>query len=201
MKKSKFIIIALLSISIISLEMSWTRIFSSEFFYTYAFLVLSLAIAGLGLGALALRIFPKLNGDHWLGLSLSLTGLMALISPSAVMHLGLDFASVFNSWAMIGKLAISIFLLGSAFFFGGIALAKLFRNNHSEMPSLYMADLTGAGIGVAVSILLMNSFGTPTAVFMSSLPVLVAAFIACRNRQKIVPIVFLIILIAMGINA
>jgi len=201
LKSSKFIIVTLLSITIIAMEMSWTRIFSADFFYTYAFLVLSLAIAGLGMGALALRIFPGLNKDHWLGLSLSLTGFMAIISPPAVLHLGLNFVAVFQSWMMAGKLILSIFLLGSAFFFGGIALAKLFKRNHEEMPRLYMADLIGAGLGVIVSIILMNTFGTQTAVFLSSLPVLLAAIIASASKQKIVPAIFILMLILAGANA
>ena len=40
-------IIGALSASLIALELTWTRIFSAEFFYTFAFLILSLAILGL----------------------------------------------------------------------------------------------------------------------------------------------------------
>ena len=61
MKSKKFVVIGLLSLSLLSLELMWTRIFSAEFFYTFAFLVLSLAVLGLGLGALALRLFSFLN--------------------------------------------------------------------------------------------------------------------------------------------
>ena len=34
---------ALLSLALIALELVWTRIFSAEFFYPFAFLILSLA--------------------------------------------------------------------------------------------------------------------------------------------------------------
>jgi hypothetical protein len=44
MKYSKYFVIALLSFSLIEMELMWTRIFSAEFFYTFAFLTLSLAI-------------------------------------------------------------------------------------------------------------------------------------------------------------
>ena len=64
MNRRNPLILGLLSVSIISLELSWTRIFSAEFFYTFAFLILSLAILGLGLGALALRLFPGLGRDR-----------------------------------------------------------------------------------------------------------------------------------------
>jgi hypothetical protein len=48
---------ALVSCSLVALEIAWTRVFSAEYFYTFAFLILSLAILGLGLGGLALRLF------------------------------------------------------------------------------------------------------------------------------------------------
>ena len=43
---------------LVALEIVWTRIFSAEFFYSFAFLVVSLAVLGLGLGALSLRFWP-----------------------------------------------------------------------------------------------------------------------------------------------
>ena len=66
MKKSNLLAMAFLSCGLIALEIIWTRIFSAEFFYTFAFLILSLAILGLGLGALALRFFKYLNHEKWL---------------------------------------------------------------------------------------------------------------------------------------
>ncbi|MBU8933612.1 MAG: hypothetical protein KOO62_06360 [candidate division Zixibacteria bacterium] len=189
MKNRELAIVALLSISLIALELAWTRIFSAEFFYTFAFLILSIAILGLGLGALALRLFPSLGKTEKLGLTLSLTGLMTLIGPPAVFKLGLKFSALLSSWAMVGKLAVAIMLLGSAFFFGGIALASIFRKHHQQIPKLYMADLIGAGLAVPIIIMAMNGFGTPKASFLCALPVLVAAMIACRRWVKIIPVI------------
>lgn len=50
--KNRFVIITLLSVTLISLEPVWTRIFSAVFFYSFAFLTLSLAIMGLAVDAL-----------------------------------------------------------------------------------------------------------------------------------------------------
>jgi len=51
-RQKKYVVISLLSVTLIALEIVWTRIFSAEFFYTFAFLVLSLAVLGLGLGVI-----------------------------------------------------------------------------------------------------------------------------------------------------
>ena len=135
MKLSK-IVIALLSLSLIALELIWTRIFSAEFFYTFAFLVLSLAILGLGLGALSVRLFKFLNRPNSLPINLMLTGLMTIVSPILVFQLGLDFSQIFVNSMMILKLVGAIILLSSAFYFGGISLALLFKNNHKEIHFL-----------------------------------------------------------------
>ena len=101
MRRRDLVIVALISSSLIALELAWTRIFSAEFFYTFAFLILSIAILGLGLGALALRLFPSLGRPERLGLILSLTGLMTLIGPPAVFELGLKFSALLNSWGIL----------------------------------------------------------------------------------------------------
>jgi hypothetical protein len=183
----KSVTIALISITLLGLELIWTRIFSAEYFYAFAFLTLSLAIMGLGLGALALRLIPALNRDGSFGAMLTLSGLAALVGPPAVIALGLDFSLLFSDGAMMGKFLLTIAILSSAFFFGGVALAYLFRHNYDQMPRLYMADLIGAGAGVLVSILIMNLFGTPAATFLIALPMLVAAILNMRGVWKIAP--------------
>ena len=50
MNRYRLVIIALVSVTMLALELVWTRVFSAEFFYTFAFLTLSLAVMGLGLG-------------------------------------------------------------------------------------------------------------------------------------------------------
>lgn len=197
MKNPKFIIIALMSVTLISLEVVWTRIFSAEFFYTFAFLILSLSVLGLGLGALALRLFPGLfSRKNSLGVLLLVTSILALIGPSVVLNIKLDFSRLFNSWEMIGKFIATVLLLSSTFFSGGIALAKLFRENHGDMPRLYMADLIGAGGGALAAILLMNYFSTPAASFLICLPIIIASFLAL-DKYRYIPVLPLVLMIVL----
>ncbi len=184
-KPSPFPVIALASLSLVSLEIVWTRIFSAEFYYMFAFLILSLAVLGLGLGGLALRIFPRLQEPRKLGLYLLLTAILALASPILVLHLGLEFTRVFSGWAMFGRLVLTILLLSSAFGTGGMVLSLLFRGHHPEMPRLYRADLLGAALGVALAILLMNGVGTPATTLLLALPLALAAFLAGGTRTRV----------------
>lgn len=191
MKTSKYLTIGLLSVSLIGLELMWTRIFSAEFYYTFSFLILSLAIMGLSMGSLSLRLFPKLNNTRFLSSYLGLSAIFSMISPVLLFKLGLDFSILFTSFVMILKFILSIILLSSSFFFGGIALGLLFKTDHQDMPRLYMADLVGAGLSVLLSVVLMNYYGTPAATFLISIPMIIAAFLI--SGRKYLAIVSLIV--------
>ncbi len=194
MKSAAPAAIFLMTASLTGLEFVWTRLFSAEFFYTFAFLVLSLAVMGLGFGALALRLCTFLDDDRWLGFSMAAATAAALAGPPLVFKLGLNFSLLFSSWAMVGRLATAIVMLGAPFFFGGVALAKYFRDGQSRLPSLYMADLVGAGAGVVVAVMLMNGIGTQISAFWVSLPLIAAALIACRRWARLLPAALAVIL-------
>jgi hypothetical protein len=201
MKRNALAAIFLMSVSLIGLELVWTRLFSAEFFYTFAFLTLSLAVMGLGFGALAVRLFAFLSGERWLGWSLFGAAAAALAGPPLVFRLGLDFTLLFSSWAMIGRLAAAIAILSAPFFFGGVALAKYFRGDHPHLPVLYMADLVGAGVGVVLAVVLMNGVGTQVTAFWVSLPLVVAAFLAGRSWTKVLPLALVVALVVAGGSA
>jgi predicted membrane-bound spermidine synthase len=118
---------------------------------------------------------------------------MTILSPILVFQLGLDFSQLFVEWLMILKLIAAIILLSSAFYFGGIVLALLFKQNHKEISKLYMADLVGAAIGVLISLVLMNYFGTPATTFLSAIPVLVAGLIVSKKWIKVLPILLILL--------
>ena len=187
-ERRSYVTIALLSFTIIALELVWTRILSAEFYYTFAFLVLSLAVLGLGLGGLATRLIPSLGSERALGPILTMTGLLGVICPILVFRLGLQFSQVPSSWTMAAKLTLAIVLLGSTFFTGGIATAGLFRRFHTKLPWLYRADLLCAGAGVIGAIATMNSFGTPQAAVLLTLPVFAASLLVSRSWARLAPL-------------
>ena len=180
-------IVALLSLSLLSLELAWTRIFSAEFFYTFAFLILSLAVLGLGLGALTLRLVPALARESLVGWYLTAAAVMTVAGPLLVFRLGLDFSRLASEPGMVARFLGAVALLSGAYVFGGLALGLLFRQNHAQMPRLYMADLLGAGVGVVLVLWLMNRLGTPSATVLSAVPLLVAACLALRSWHRWLP--------------
>lgn len=198
MNRTTYPLIGLISLTLIALELTWTRILSAEFFYTFAFLVLSLAILGLGLGGLAVRLFPRFCRSEIIGRYLALSAVCAVFGPSLVILIAPNFTAMFTSWLTVGKLVLTIFILMSTYFFGGIALSLLFRQNHQDMPRLYMADLLGAGLGVLAAIWGMNLFGTPQASFLVAIPILIASYLTMRRWEKVAPIVLAAVAILLS---
>ncbi|MFH1052546.1 MAG: hypothetical protein V1779_16630 [bacterium] len=192
MKYSKYINIALISFSLIALEIVWTRIFSAEFYYTFAFLILSVAILGLGLGGLALRLFKKLNTERFFRISLLASGMFILIGPIIIFQIGLDFSLLYLDFLMTLKFVFAVIILATSFFFGGIALTYILKNNSKDISKLYMADLIGAGIGVLLVIFFMNIFGTPKTATYIAIPIFIIAFLNSQKTVKTLSIIFVL---------
>ncbi|MBU1072270.1 hypothetical protein KKG45_03390, partial [bacterium] len=129
MKSRNHVVILLLSMSLIALELAWTRIFSAEFFYTFAFLVLSLAVMGLGFGALTVRLAPVLAEPRRLDCLLIATAIAALAAPVLVFELSPDFTRAFAGGAPLRELVAVILLVNLPFFAGGMALANILRGD------------------------------------------------------------------------
>ncbi len=201
MNRKQNFTVALLSFSLLSLELIWTRILAAEFFYTFAFLVLSLAILGLGLGSLTLRLFPKTESSTGIFTSFLLGGIMTLVGPPLVYRLGMSFSNLPGSFSMLGKLVLVIFILSASFYFCGIALAAIFKRFHNNIANLYMADLLGAGLGVVGALLVMNIFSTPVATFLISIPIFLAALLNSKKSLMFIPAVLVVVALFASFNA
>jgi hypothetical protein len=193
MNRTTYFIVALISFSVLVTELFWTRIFSAEFFYTYAFLLLSLAILGLGLGALFYTLFIRKARMILLSIWLSMAGAMILIAVPVVISLHLDFSNLISEPWQIGKLLITVLLLGSTFFYAGIALAQMMKSNAGNISKLYMADLLGAGLGVIGFMSIMNLFGATVMLLCCTIPLFIASLIIAPRWMKVVPVVLCIV--------
>ncbi len=193
MKSSKYINIALISFSLIALELVWTRIFSAEFYYTFAFIILSVSILGLGLGGLALRLFKKLNNEKSFRISLILSGLFIVFGPILIFQINLDFSRLYLDFFMTLKFVLAVIVLASSFFCGGIALTYILKTNSKALPNIYMADLVGAGLGVIMVMFLMNIIGTPKAATLIAIPIFIVVFSNSEKSGKAISVLLIII--------
>ena len=193
MKEKPFPSIFLVSLTVLATELFWTRLFSAEYYYTFAFLVLSLAILGLGLGALFFKLIPGLNRPGLLPLWLILSGMMIFAAVPLVFFLELDFSMLIAEHRMMMKLILAIVFLGSGYFFSGIAIAQIMKDPSAEIGRLYMWDLAGASVGVIGFVTVMNAFGPVFSLIFCATPVLIASFFLSGKWMKPVPLILLII--------
>jgi len=148
---------------------------------------------GLGLGGLALRLLGSRGRGAWLGPALVLSAAAAMLGPRVVLSMGLDFGTVFGSAAMAARFSAAVLLLGSTFFFAGLGLSMIFRDDPQRIARLYMSDLAGAGVGAGLAVVAMNVLGTPSAVVWAALPVLVASLLASRRWWRLAPVVLAVV--------
>ena len=162
--------IGLVAAMLVALEIVWTRIFSAEFFYSFAFLVVSLAVLGLGLGALSLRFWPAWATSSQIGIAaLSASGTAAL-GPIAVTRLPIEFVALGHSESDLVLLAAGVGLLLLPYLAGGAFCAALLRRHRQNAAQLYAADLVGAAGGGVAAIAAMNILGVPTAAMLCCIP-------------------------------
>lgn len=183
---SQYVSIALISMAVIALETIWTRIFSCEFYYTFAFLILSLTMLGLGLGSLSIRLCKKIDNFNHINYWLIAAVLLSIIAPIVTIQLDINFSMLFVEKIIWLKLLTAIILLIATFFTFGVPIGLLLKQNHENINKLYLFDLVGAALGIIISILMMNIFSTPIA---AKLCLLFVLFIPLFDRRKIIKVI------------
>lgn len=159
------ILLAIISSSVLLLELTLTRIFSIILWYDYAFMAISVAFFGLGIGSLVTHIaknqlrreiVPIYLLKSSLGFAISigifLIVIVYLIPPSV------DFLYIF-------------YLVSSLpFFFAGIAIALIFYSRPRDISRLYFLDLMGSAAAAILLDPLLRGLGAEyTLVFVSFL--------------------------------
>ena len=167
--------LALLSAAALLLEVALTRLLSTLYYPPYVFIVLSLAVLGIGLGAAAATAFSSLRRPRYAGRYPAAAALSTFL---------LVFYAV---WGAPLDLRLPLFLLVTLpFFFFGLTLALLFSASAHASPQLYLADLTGAGLGALLAVPALDLLGGIDALLaaatLMSLSALLLSPAATRRR-------------------
>src|SRR5918997_4236258 len=175
-------ILFMVSLSVLLLELTLTRLFSIILWYDYAFMVISIAFFGLGIGSLLVHTLKgKLNEVNL---------------PSRVPQSTMGFAiSLPIVLLVMGQLIpsnpsfIYVFYLSSSipFFFAGLAVAMIYLSMPKEITRLYFIDLLGAGAAALILDPIIQVLGAESVLLSISLlvlgPTLVAALFLVRNSE------------------
>jgi precorrin-6B methylase 2 len=180
-KNSKiYLIIFLLSLSVLSFEIILARIFSYVLAYHFVLIIIAFSILAIALGQLyASQVVVK---NHF-SLSKYFNALQLLfpISLAAVFVLPLIESIGSGSVGLI----IYILLAGITFFLIGVITASIFQNNGEKSGILYALDMAGAASGSLLGLFLLNTFSVVQALAIILLVFSVAALTAIKLDSRV----------------
>src|SRR5215207_2985726 len=175
-------ILFMVSLGVLLLELTLTRLFSIILWYDYAFMVISIAFFGLGIGSLVVHILKgKLNKVNLPSRLLQSTMAFAISLPIVLLIIGQLVPS--------NPSFIYVFYLSSSipFFFAGLSAAMIYLSTPREITKLYFIDLLGAGAAALVLDPVIQVLGAESVLLSISLlviaPTLVAVLLLVRHQN------------------
>lgn len=167
----------LLSLAVIVLEVSYTRVFSFKLVYYFTYLIIGISLLGLGSGGVLYALIDRLRSMEvpklLFGCSLAAaigTGVSYFLV--ALVPLRLFGMMIHLSGGELGRAGLEALkltgLLGFLFLpflCAGLGLAAIFATQTERIGRLYFADLVGAALGAAIVIPLLTWVTPPGVVF------------------------------------
>lgn len=153
--------VALVSLGVLALQISLTRVFSLLIWYHFAFLAIALALLGFTAGGVISQLRPSLReGDTARALAVLSYG-FALSSAVAILVAShLPFAqSVLASPGQFALFVLLVLVVLLPFLFAGTIVATALGAWRRAVARLYFADLVGSGIGCGVIVWVLDHLG------------------------------------------
>ena len=178
----------MVSLSVLLLELTLTRLFSILLWYDYAFMVISIAFFGLGIGSLVVHILKgKLKKADLPSRVLQSTVAFAISLPIVLLAIGQLIPS--------NPSFIYVFYLSSSvpFFFAGLSVAMIYLSMPKEITKLYFLDLLGAGAAALLLDPIIQVLGAESVLLSISLlvlgPTMAAVLLLLRYLEGYVKVV------------
>ncbi|CEG55733.1 spermine/spermidine synthase domain-containing protein [Legionella fallonii] len=191
--KSIYSAIFLISLSILMVEITLTKIFSVTLWYHFSYFTVSLALFGVGFGGLLVYHFQEhfkvLVHENLYFLSMA-QGLSIILGLKAALSYGLP--NFLDTSHIISFLLFYLFCT-APFILGSMILSILFLNWPNRSGMIYGADLLGAAAGCIACIIAISYLTAPQVILVASLACTVAALLFGLPRVKIVPFLLLFI--------
>jgi spermidine synthase len=152
--------IALITLSVLMLELSLTRLFSATMYYHFAFMAISLALFGSGASGVFIYIIqnrlPEARTSHWLSVAAMAYSLSVVFALYVIFTNPLTFDDAGENYRRL----VNVYLATSLpFFFAGCAITLAITRLAKDISRLYLFDLAGAALGCLLLIPVLNSIG------------------------------------------
>jgi len=175
--------IALISMALLTLEITLTRVFSVKMWYHFAFMSISLALLGGAVGGIVVYVWSSRLGrptfEHKMAHVAAVFAASVIVC--VILYLTIPFWGGAGTWHVLTvsgmTTLITVYIdLAVPFFFGGMCLAMALRAWGDQVSIVYFADLVGASLGCILSILALQFLGGVNALFVVGLIGSVAAW-------------------------
>ena len=155
-----FLGIFLLTLSVLMLELSLTRLFSATMYYHFAFMAISLALFGSGASGVFIyivqnRLSEKRTG-RWLAIFSMLYAVCVIFALYIIFENPLTLEGSAENYYRLGAIYGATSL---PFFFAGCTITLAITRLASDISRLYLFDLAGAAIGCLLLIPVLNTIG------------------------------------------
>jgi len=177
--------VALVSATLLMIELALTRIFSVVMYYHFAFLAISIALFGLS----ASGVFAYLARTR-----LERRDLTSLLSAASLVYAATTIVALFFLVRLrVGLnysrenllLMLTIYALAALpFFTGGLVITLAIARQSSRINMVYAADLTGAAAGCLILIPLLNRLGAPGVVLTAAVMAIAAAVLFADRARR-----------------
>ena len=200
----------LLSLAVILLEVSYTRVFSFKLVYYFTYLIIGIALLGLG----AAGVLVMLLGRSERVPVARLVPLCAFIAAAGVLVGYLGVATIqLNTLSLVAglvqreprialvegaKLGLLCLALFTPFLAAGLAIAAILASHPERLARLYAVDLLGAGLGCAICVPLLLVLSPPGTVLLAGVFLALAGVFAAESRGLRLAFVPLALVLAAG---
>ena len=168
--------VALVSGTLLMIELALTRIFSVVMYYHFAFLAISIALFGISASGVFAYVTRAPLGRRATGPLLAVESLVYGVSTIVALFflVRLRVGLQYSSRNLV--LMLTIYGLAAApFFTGGLVVTTAISRFADRINLVYAADLIGAACGCLALIPLLNRLGAPGVVFAAAVLAAIAA--------------------------
>lgn len=186
-EKPFFAEIFLVSLAMILLEISYTRVFSYKLYYYFTYLIIGISLLGIGSGGVFVAISRRLRHlapSQLIGHCCFAGGVTVAAGYFVVADVQLNMLQLTNQLTEALKLGIVCTFLFTPFLLAGIVVATILGTRPDSIGWLYFADLSGAGLGCAVCVPLMYLLTPPGLVLFAGCLLFVAGLSAARSSGR-----------------
>ena len=170
--------IALVTLSVLILELSLTRLFSATMYYHFAFMAISLALFGSGASGVFIYIIQRRLDEArtggWLAIAALLFAISTIFSLYVILSHPLQSKGGAENYYSLAKIYAATAL---PFFFAGCAVTLAITRLAKDISRLYLFDLAGAALGCLLLIPVMNAIGAINTILLVSTIAAVSAIL------------------------